>query len=101
MMKVKNICQMLMCCMACLCFSVAAQNTQGQPRMPTQAQIDAMVNAAIKKMPTPEQNAELTRINDDYGKKYESLDSDFEKLGSDIVRATRATGFLLTKSHVQ
>lgn len=67
--------------------------------MPTQKDIDEM-NALLKKVPTPEQTAELSKISEVFHNKYKPLSSEQEKLGAEIERATRSPGFLLTKAHV-
>jgi len=81
-------------------FSVVGGFAQAQPKPPTQKELDAM-EAAFKKLPTPEQEAELSKITDNYQKKYYPLHNEFEKLGSEIDKATDTSDFLLTRAHVQ
>jgi hypothetical protein len=85
---------------AILCSSIVACFAQAQSRMPTQKDIDAM-NALLKKVPTPEQDAEFKKIIDANENKYEYLHAEQEKLGAEIEHATQLPGYLLTKAHVQ
>lgn len=84
---------------AIFCLSVFMDVANAQPKMPTQKELDAL-DVELKKMPTPVQNAELTRIADEYQKKYEPLNSELDNLGRKIERSTQSPGFPLTKADV-
>jgi len=87
---------------AIFCLSVVAGFVQAQPKMPTQKDLDAL-DVALKNMPTTEQNAELSKIADDFQKKYGALNSEFDILGAEIEHVTQSSrpNYLLTKSHIQ
>lgn len=87
---------------AILCYLFFFGIAQAQPKISTQKDIDAL-NAAMKNAPTPEQNAELSKITDDFQSKYEPLSSEFDKLTAEIERVAKSSmpKYLITKGHVQ
>lgn len=85
-------------------FSAWAGFSQAQPKQkpPSQKDFDAL-NAALKNMPTPQQNTELSKITDEYQKKYAPLNTELDKLTAEVERVTQssAPNYLITKAHVQ